>query len=61
MLYMFIFYVDLIVFLFFILRLKVLCCEVSSSHLNNISSFFVKLGLLKMEACSVKRVAGTCT
>jgi hypothetical protein len=32
----------------------------SSSHLNNISSLFVRLGLLKLEACSVKKVAGTC-
>jgi hypothetical protein len=35
-----------------------LCCQVSSSHLNNISSLLVWLGLLKMEACSVKRVVG---
>jgi hypothetical protein len=41
-------------FLFLISRLKVL------SHLNNISSLLVRLGLLKIEACSVKRVTGTC-
>jgi hypothetical protein len=33
---------------------------VFSSHLNIISTLLVRLGLLEMEAGSVKRVAGTC-
>jgi hypothetical protein len=42
------------------LIVKSIVLLVSSSHLNNILSLLVRLGLLKMEACSVKRVAGTC-
>jgi hypothetical protein len=50
----------LIVFFVLNFTFKVLYCKVSSSHLNNISSLLVRLGWLKMEACSVKRVASTC-
>jgi hypothetical protein len=52
------FYVDLILFLVLYFTFKSIVF--SYPHLNNISCLLVGLGLLKMKACSVKRVAGTC-
>jgi hypothetical protein len=57
---MLIFYFDLIVFFVLNFSFKSIVLLGSFLHLNNISSLLVKLGLLQMEACSVKRVAGTC-
>jgi hypothetical protein len=57
MLYMFIFYVDLIVFFLLNFTFKSIVLLVSSSHLN-ISRLLARLRLLRMEPCSVKRVTG---
>jgi hypothetical protein len=54
------FYFDFIVYFLLNLTFKSIVLLDFSSHLNNISSLLVWLGLLRMEPCSVKRVAGTC-